>query len=206
MPTSLESWQAISQRPPIVEFFRGLFDVLGVRVCDTKESFTCIHKGDRIEFSPKLNEERVDFTLTIVSEQVRRLVEDAADGTFDAAEQFRIFRAFFSPAAAATLKNPLLSHPVVRKLSGAEDLIHVTLQSPVPAEESYSHTLVYAARQWLVFPGVHGQAKRHFHLNMEQALEYHRRALAAIKENKLSSWMTFSKWYRKWRTGVSERK
>jgi hypothetical protein len=204
--TSLEKWRAVVQTPEIVDFFRGTFERAGIRITDTNEAFTCIHQGDRIEFEPQLDESEVDYTVPIESYQVDRLAEEATAGTLSEIEQFRVLRALFSPATAATLKNPVLSHGLLRRLSAVEDLIHVRLQSPDPDQEPHTaHTLVHAAGQWLVFVGLHGRPRRTFELSMGDAIDYQRRVFHAMKQNKPLAWIRFASWYLSWRKRVSAR-
>jgi hypothetical protein len=206
MATSLEKWRAVVQTPEIVSFFRGTFERAGVRISDTNEAFTCVHRGDRIEFEPKLDESAVDYTVAIESYQVERLAEEAQAGELSEIEQFRVLRALFSPATAATLKNPILSHGLLRRLSAVEDLIHVRLHSPDAEQEpDTAHTLVHAAGQWLVFIGLHGKPRRTFHLSMKDAIDYQRRVFDAIKKDNPSTWLRFALWYVSWRRRVSSR-
>ena len=97
----------------------------------------------------------------------------------------------------------VLSQPLVRKLAGVEDLIHVRLRSPMKEEEEGTHTLIYAAGQWLVLPGLHGRAKRTFTLSTEQALDYQRHIFAAVTKRTMGHWLRFGLWYRRWRKQVS---
>jgi hypothetical protein len=204
--TSLEKWRAVVQTPEIVGFFRGTFERAGIRIADTNEAFTCIHRGDRIEFEPQLDESRVDYTVPIESYQVDRLAEEATAGALSEIEQFRVLRALFSPATAATLKNPVLSHGLLRRLSAVEDLIHVRLRSPDPDQEpDTAHTLVHAAGQWLVFMGLHGRPRRTFELSMVDAIDYQRRVFHAMKQNDPLTWIRFASWYVSWRKRVSTR-
>jgi hypothetical protein len=204
--TSLEKWRAVLQTPEVVGFFRGTFERAGVRITDTNEAFTCLHLGDRIEFEPALVESRVDFTVPIESYQVERLAHEAKAGELSEIEQFRVLRALFSPATAATLKNPVLSHGLLRRLAAVEDLLHVHLHSPDPAQEpDATHTLVHAAGQWLVFMGLHGRPRRTFHLSMKDAIHYQRRVFHAMKKDDPATWLRFAFWYLTWRKRVSSR-
>jgi hypothetical protein len=206
MATSLDRWRAVVQTPEIVGFFRGTFERAGINITDTNEAFTCVHKGDRIEFEPELDEARVDYTVAIESYQIDRLAEDAKAGELSELEQFRILRALFSPATAATLKNPVLSHGLLRRLSAVEDLIHVKLRSPDPEQEpDAAHTLVHAAGQWLVFMGLHGRPRRTFELSMKDAVDYQRRVFQAMKKDNPLTWLRFASWYVSWRRRVSTR-
>src|SRR5438094_185463 len=137
----MAKWQSLTQHPRVVQFFTGLLEWAGVRVTDTGEEFTCHHCGDHVEFAPSLDRSRVDFTVDIQSQQVDRLATHAQTGDLDETEQFRIVSSLFTPAAAATLQNPVLAHPLLRLLSGAEDLIHVRLLSPTREEKDVFHTL-----------------------------------------------------------------
>jgi hypothetical protein len=204
--TSLEKWRAVVQTPEIVGFFRGTFERAGISITDTDEAFTCLHRGDRIEFEADLDESRVDYTVTIESRQVDRLAEEATAGELSEIEQFRVLRALFSPATAATLRNPVLSHGLLRRLSAVEDLIHVKLQSPDPEQEpDAAHTLVHAAGQWLVFVGLHGRPRRTFQLSMKDAIAYQRRVFHAMRKDDPLTWLRFAFWYVSWRKRVSAR-
>lgn len=203
--TALEKWQAIIQKPPVVNFLSGLFENVGVKITDTSEEFTCHHNGERISFTPGIEETAVDFAVEIQSSQVDRLAEHANTGAFDQAEQYRIIRTLFTPATAATLKNPVFSNCIVRRLAGAEDLIHVYLKSPTPEEPDINHTLIFVRGQWLVIPGLHGRPGRVYRLTMDEARTYQRHALAAMKTARFTDLLSFSSWYKNWRQGVSRR-
>lgn len=203
MGSSLEKWRNLTQPPPVVEFFQGLFECVGVRVADTGEEFSAKHLGDRIEFESSLNPAQVDYVVEIDSSQIDRLAEHVQSGKLDETEQYRIVSALFTPATAAMLKSPVLSHPILRWLAGVEDVIHVHLRGAPAGEKEFQHTLVYANRQWLVLPGLQGQPRRVYKLNLQEALAYHRRAFAAMKKNTWGEWMAFARWYRDWRKGVS---
>src|SRR5262245_16691867 len=205
MQSRMTSWQAAAQAPRLVQFFRGVFDQLGVRVADSGEQFTCRHLGDRIELEPALDPARVDYTVEVETAQVRRLAEHASRGDLGPDEQYRVVAALFTPATAAALRHPVLSHPLLRRLAGSEELIHVRLTPPPAEEPEAAHTLVYANRRWLVLPGLHGKAARVFRLSPEEALGFQRRALTVLKTNSWGEWFRFARWYRKWRKGVSSR-
>jgi hypothetical protein len=203
MGSSLEKWKNLTQPPAVVEFFQGLFERVGIRVADTGEAFSARHLGDRIEFDPTLDERNVDYTVAIDSAQIDRLAEHVQTGKLDETEQYRIVSALFTPATAAMLKSPVLSHPTLRWLAGVEDVIHVHLRGAPNGEKEFQHTLIYANRQWLVVPGLQGEPRRVYKLNLPEALAYHRRAFAAMKTNTWSAWWSFARWYREWRKGVS---
>lgn len=206
MATSLEQWRTVTQDPRVIGFFKGTFERAGVRVTDTGESFTCIHRGDRVEFEPTLNESTTDFTVEIQSSQVQRFASAAASGDLDALAQYRAVRALFTPATRATLRAPMLANPILRRLAGIESLIHVRLTSPAPAEEEHTtHTLVHASGQWLVIPGIHGRARRSFELSVDDAVVYQRHVFRALKRDSWPSWLAFGAWYLRWRTTVSHR-
>jgi hypothetical protein len=207
MTTSIEKWEALTHEPKIVGFFAGLFDRGGVRVTDTGETFTCIHRGDHIDIRPNL-ESNLDYTVDIVSSQVDRLVANATGGELTLAQQYRVAKTLFTPATAATLRNPMLSNRLIRRISAVENLIHVVLVSPMPQEEDCEdamHTLIHVAGQWLVIPGLHGKARRVFRFSMTDAIGYHRRVFLAIKRDSIGGWLGFWRWYIFWRRTVSKR-
>jgi len=205
MPTSLEKWQALTRHPQIVRFFHGLFDRAGVRVSDTGEQFTCVHKDDHVELLPGLDPASVDYVVDVDSSQVDRLTSYAGDRDLDVNEQYRIVSALFTPATAAMLRAPVLANPWLRWLQGAEDLIHVHLVPPTPEEKEVTHTLLYANRQWVVLPGLHGKPGRTYRMTISDSLMYHRKAFEALKANRFGTWFGFASWYKRWRVGVSTR-
>lgn len=203
MESSLARFQSLAQPAGAVEFFRGLFERVGVRVTDTGEQVTGKHLGDRVAFEGDLDPNSVDYVVEVPSTHIDRLADHLRAGTLDELEQYRIASALFTPATAAMLKNPIMSQPSLRKLAGVEDLIHVHLKSPAVEAPDTAHTLIYANRQWIVLPGLHGIPARVYRLNTAQALDYQRKALEALKANNLSAWTAFAGWYREWRKGVS---
>ncbi len=141
-------------------------------------------------------------------DKLKRLVTFAKTGELNLAQQYRVIRALFTPATAATLKSPIQSNPILRSLSGVEDLMHVHLKSPTPEEpdcEDYNHTLIYVKGQWLVIPGLYGSPRRTYRLTIEEALNYHRKVFAALKANNWLGWLRFLRWYLRWRKTVSTR-
>lgn len=203
METSLQKWQSLTQDPRVVQFFRGLFERAGVRVTDTGEAFTCVHRGDRIDFEPTLDPATVDYTVDIQSFQVDRLAGQARTGQLDEAEQYRILEALFTPATASTLQHRLLSNPVLVRLMGVESVTHVHFVPPTPEQQEVRHTLVYVDRQWLVVPGLHGRPRRTYRMTVADAVTYQREVMAAVKANRWTTWLKYASWYRQWRKKVS---
>jgi hypothetical protein len=203
MSASLGKWQSVLQQAPVVQFFDGLFERVGVRVTGTGEAFTCVHQGTRIAFEPTLDESKVDYTVEIDPAQVERLANQASKGAFDQAEQYRIMAELFTPATAAILKHPQFSGSLAKLLTGAEEVIHVRLASPPPGEPEVAHTLYHRGEGWEVEPGLHGTATRHYTLPLEEALAFQRRAFALIRADSVVALMEFALWYRSWRKGVS---
>src|SRR5437867_8965376 len=179
MGQALEKWQSLTQHPAVVKFFHGLFDSAGVNIKDTGEQFTCHHRGERIEFDPGIDPAKVDYTVDISMAQVDRLAAHAQTGELDESEKYRIVSTLFTPSTAAMLRHPLLSHPLLRRMAGAEEVIHVELVPPAANLDRAQHTLIYANRQWFVVAGLTGKAGRSYRLNLAQALDYHRRCFQA---------------------------
>lgn len=204
MPTSIEKWQPLTTNKNLLDFVNGLFERIGVEVEDTGERFTVVHKGDRVELRDGVDAKAVDYTISIGSSQVDRLAHEAAKPTLSELEKYRIMAELFTPAAAATLRNPRLGNPLLRKFAGAETLMHACMKSPDPAAEPDAcHTLIWAGGQWLVIPGRHGKPERTFTMSVEQVAEYQRHAMEVLKDNSLGNLLKFGSWYRQWRKGVS---
>lgn len=208
MATAREKWEAVILNTRIVEFFAGLFQQLGIEVVDTGETFTAVHHGDRISFTGGIDRGQVDYVVRIQSLQVDRLAEHARTGRLDAMEQYRVIATLFTPATAAMLQHPVLASNLLRRLAGAEDLIHAGLVPPEcsdPSEPDTAHTLVYANRQWIVIPGRHGRPRRSYRLTVEEAIDYQRHALTVLRAKTVPDWVRFARWYRAWRRHVSGR-
>lgn len=204
MGTVLGTWQAVTQDPRVVSFFRGTFERAGVRVTDTGEGFTAIHRGDRVDLDPSLDDTTTDFVVEIDSSQADRFAQAAATGELDQIAQYRVVRALFTPATRATLRTPMLANGVLRRLARIEELIHVRLRSPAPAvEPDTTHTLVHVRGQWLVIPGLHGRPGRSFDLTTADAVTYQRQVFSGLKRNSWLGWLRFGVWYLRWRPTVS---
>ena len=86
-----------------------------------------------------------------------------------------------------------------------ESLLHVYIKSPLQEESDIGHTLVFERKEWLVYPGLHGEPGRVFRLTVDDALEFHKNAFGALKTDSRIGWISFARWYLKWRKRVSER-
>ena len=164
----------------------------------------------------RLDEANVDYVLELNTTQVDHLVELASNREIDDARRYRILRTLFAPAIGAsvnpfqclkgiTVSSPLLSNRLFRRLLRMEDLIHVYIRSPIRDEPEIGHTLVFERKEWLVSPGLHGEPGRVFRLTVDDALEFHKHAFSALKTDSRVGWITFARWYLKWRKRVSER-
>ena len=216
MKQSIEKFQSIRQYPAAVDLFALLFEKAGIRVVDTGEEFSCYHRGTHIDFEERFDEANVDYVLELNTTQVDHLIELASNRVIDDARRYRILRTLFGPAIGAsvnpfdclkgiTVSNPLLSNRLFRRLLRMEDLIHVYIRSPIRDEPEVGHTLVFERKEWLVFPGLHGEPGRVFRLTVDDALEFHKHAFNALKTDSRTGWLTFARWYLKWRKRVSER-
>ena len=216
MTQSIEKFQSIQQYPAAVDLFALLFEKAGIRVVDTGEEFSCYHRGTHIDFEERLDEASVDYVLELNTTQVDHLVELASNREIDDARRYRILRALFAPAIGAsvnpfqclkgiTVSSPLLSNRLFRRLLRMEDLIHVYIRSPIKGEPEVGHTLAFKGKEWLVSPGLHGEPGRVFRLTVDDALEFHKHAFSALKTDSRIGWITFARWYLKWRKRVSYR-
>ena len=196
--SSLESWENILQTPELVEYFKGIFNSLGVIVEETNEKFTINHTGNSFEFEMGINEEKVDFVVPAKLQNIQNMVAHSQDGKINLEESWRIMDVLFTPLTRVTLQTPVLSINWRRKLAGVEDLTHVYLINPTGGEAS-KHTLIYVKGQWLVLKGTHGKPRRTYRMSPEQSIEYQREIFAAMQKNTFWAWWKFASYYKKWR-------
>ena len=198
---AIDLWQAIAQTDELVGFFTGLFDVIGITIEETGEELTARIGNGEIHIEPGLPD-KWDFLVPLKMENVTNMVSHAADGSLDAFETWRIVSVMFTPLTRETLKNPVMSRGLFRRLAKVEDLIHVQLLGP-EAEQLASHTLAFASGQWLVLEGLHGEPRRTFTMTGAQCLTYQKQVFKAMKADSLMGWMRFARWYVAWRPSVS---
>jgi hypothetical protein len=198
---AIDVWRGITQTPEIVDYFRGLFHTMAFTVAETGEAFTAVHDGHAVTLREGADP-AADFTVPLRLENIERLVAHTHDGRITPDESWRIAAVLFTPLTRVTLQNPVMASNWIRRVAGVEDLIHVRLVNPAGHEEA-AHTLVYASRQWLVLPGLHGRAARTYRLSPEQSLDYQRHVFAAMRQGSVAGWWRFARWYRGWRAAVS---
>ena len=199
--TALQAWRAIPQTQEIVDYFSGIFDVIGVTIEETGEELTIALEENQIRIDAGLPE-NPDFVVPLKWENVENMVSHAEDGKIDSHESWRIVSVLFTSLTQATLYNPIMASDIGRRISRVEDLAHVYLIAP-DGHEATCHTLAYLKKQWLVIPGLYGKPKRTFRMTAEDSIEYQRRVFSAIKNNSFREWWRFSRWYKKWRKTVS---
>ena len=199
---SMKAWSGLLDKPELAEFFSDIFDNLGIILEETNEKFTVHHKGDHFELSNGIDESNVDYIVNLKLENVSNMVKHGADEKISSQEAYRIMSVLFTPLTRASLETPMMKKPLLRKLAGIENHIHVYLISPDKSQIT-SHTLIFINKQWIVAKGIHGTAKRTFKISPEQAVEYQKHVFRAIKSNKAKEWKKFKKWYLKWRKDVS---
>ena len=67
--TALQAWKAIQQTPEIVNYFSGIFDVIGVTIEETGEELTIAMEEDSIRIEAGLPE-KADFVVPLKWENV----------------------------------------------------------------------------------------------------------------------------------------
>ncbi len=197
----MNSWSTIIQTPEIINYFDGVFEVLGISIEETGEQFTVYHQGDTILLDQGIDPNS-DFIVPLKSQNIQNMISHSKDGQITPEESWRILSVLFTPLTQVTLQSPVLSVNWRRKLAGVEDLTHVYLISP-DGNEANKHTLIYVKGQWLVLEGLHGQARRTYRMNEINSLLYQRNIFSAMKKDTFIGWMQFSFWYKKWRKTVS---
>jgi hypothetical protein len=201
--SSMEKWKPLLTQPGLASYFKGLFDLLGVKVLETNEQFTVHHLGNSFELIPGIDPNKVDFTIEIKKENVDNMLKHAQDSVIDERESFRIVRAIFTPITEASLNNPYLTKKKYLKIAHTDELIHVTLLDP-EKKEDYSQTLLYSKKQWVVVQGIHGKTATEYKLTPAQAMEFQRHLFEAKKTGTKKGWIKFMKWYNAWKTGVNK--
>ena len=204
--STLERLKTLSVPPAVAETVKGMFSQLGVRVIDTGEAFTCVHRGNSVEFVPGVNERTVDFTVQAYQFQIERLAEYVRKGAIDEVEQFRIACALFAGAGGSRhiMGNPLMSNGLLRRMIRGKNLMHVTLVSPDQAQEPDAvFSIIFINGEQLVLPGRHGTPLRILQVPFADAIALQKNLFAGMKAGKHpSKWIKIAKWYVDWRKRV----
>jgi len=200
--TVQESWASLLSQKKLATYFSGMWEKLGITVEETKEQITVIHKGDHFELKDGIDENNVDYSVVLKLENITKMVKHGADGEIGEYESFRIMGTLFTSFARSSLTHPMMNKSFLMKLAHIENHAHVYLNSPTN-DEFFAHTILFVNKKWMVIEGIHGDAKRVFKLNPEQAIVYQREAFAAQKGDTKKSWRKFKKFYLKWRNTVS---
>ncbi len=199
---SMEQWQSLLNKPGLADYFSDVFLNLGLVVEDTDEQFTVHHKGDHFALSSGLTENEVDYVVNVNAQNIANMLDHGKEGNINDDESFEILSVMFTPLTQSSLDAPMLSKPLMQKLAGIENHIHVYLMNET-STKSTAHTLIFINKKWTVIEGIHGDAKRVFKMNPSQALEYQKHMFRAIQADKAKEWRKFKKWYKQWRTEVS---
>ena len=205
--SSLDMWRNIKQTPAALEFFRNLFEEVGIRVLDTEEQFTCIQTFSGIEFAEGLDESKVDYTVDVHSYQVERLAKCFQIGDIDQLEQYRIVRSLYAPIASAALNKPMalrfMNNWIISLLINRKRIVHIILLSPDLTQEDHSYfTLLGVSKQWLLLDSHYGRAQRVFTMSHIDVLEMYKKVQITMRTGGWLQWIRFAKWYVSWRQKV----
>ncbi len=201
--TAASQWQPLLNQQGMADYFKGLFSQIGIRVAETSEAFTVIHRGDHFDLTDGINKD-ADYILELEGKNISNLLGHAEDGKISEKESFRIISVMFSPMTRASLNNEFLTKKKYLRAASVERFLHIILLDP-EKQNDYQQTLVFINDQWLVIPGLHGKADRTFRITPDQALDYQRKLFAAKQQNTRSEWRSFAKWYNNWKKTVSEK-
>lgn len=200
--SSMEAWESLLNKKELADYFSGIFTKMGFVIEETKEEFTVIHHGDHFMTEKGIDRNNVDYVVKLKLKNIQNMQEHGSDNTIDATESFRIMSVLFTPLTEASLANPMLNKPLMRKMSGIENHLHVNLISP-DKTDTVSHTLIYLNNAWMVIPGRQGNARRIFNLTSQDAIDYQKQVFIALQKDTMKGWKEFKKWYMEWREGVS---
>ncbi len=108
---AIDLWRAVAQTDELVDFFTGMFDVIGITIEETGEELTVRVGEDRIHIEPGLPD-KCDFLVPLEMENVTNMVSHAADGRLNEFETWRVASVLFTPMTRETLKNPVMSRGI----------------------------------------------------------------------------------------------
>lgn len=200
--SSMDQWSSLLNKKELAEYFSGIFNKMGFYIEETGERFTVYHEGDHFTLKVGIDSDSVDYIVRLKLENIANMQKHGSDNKIDEHESFRIMSVLFTPLTEASLTNPTMTKPMLRKASGIENHIHIHLVGP-EAADTVSHTLIYINKKWMVIPGTHGQAKRVFTLSPQDAIDYQRKVFIALNTNTMKGWKEFKTWYVDWRSNVS---
>lgn len=199
-----EMWAPLLNKEGLAEYFSGLYESLGIEIEETGEKITVLHLGNHFELKDGIDPDSVDYNITLKLENIKNMAQHGEDNKIDSYESYRIMSVLFTPLTRSSLENPMMNKPFQQKMAKIENHVHVYLESPTN-DEFVSHTLIFLNKKWIVAEGIHGEAKREFRLNPDQAIVYQREAYHAQKEDSRKSWKKFKKFYLEWRKTVSKK-
>ena len=75
---SMKTWKNILQTPELIEYFRGIFNHLGIYIEETGESFTIHHTGNGFSFEEGINKDNVDFIVPLKLQNFTKIGENPA--------------------------------------------------------------------------------------------------------------------------------
>jgi hypothetical protein len=201
----MEKLNAVSIPAGIIEGVKGMFGKLGIRVIDTGEAFTIIHRGDRVEFAPGVSAGSVDILVEVYAFQLERLIQEIRKGSLDELEQFRIARTVFAGAAGKRhmMSNPLMSNSILRRAIRGKNLMHVHLLSPDPVQEpDATYTILFVNNSMMAVPGLHGEPQRVLRVPLAEAIALQKNLFGGMKTGDITKWLKIAKWYVDWRKRV----
>ncbi len=200
--SSMQAWEGLLHKPGLASYFNDVFTNLGIVVDDRNEQFTVHHKGDHFTLSSGIETGTVDYTVRINAENIKNMQKHGQEGEISEEESFEILSVLFTPLTRSSLESPMMSKPLMQKMAGIENHIHVHLTNDT-GTKSANHTLIFVNKKWTVIEGIYGDAKRVFTLTPKQALAYQKRVFKANKINSMKEWRSFKRWYKQWRNEVS---
>lgn len=195
--TSMESWKEISQKEYMADFFSDMFVDIGIYVVETEEKFTVHNTGKGFMLKEGVNEAEVELVLPVKLKNIKDLIEHSQDGKISEQETFRILSVLFTPLTASTLQKPEMKKNTAKWVKFTKNHIHVYLLDPAK-ERKVGHTLIYLNKEWIVIPGIHGNAKVTYKMTPKQAVDYQKKVYLTLQKNSKEGWKDFRKWYVDW--------
>ena len=111
---AVDLWRDVAQTDDLVDFFTGMFEVMGITIEETGEELTVRVSEGKVHIDPGLPDE-CDFLVPLKMANVTNMIGHSADGKLDAFETWRIASVLFTPLTRETLKNSVMSKGILRR-------------------------------------------------------------------------------------------
>lgn len=199
--TAVEAWKQLSDKPKIVSFFDGMFHKMGIVVTDSEEELTVHLTDGRFKLEEGIDPDS-DYVIELSTENIANMIRHGEDGEIDEDEAFRIMTVLFRPLSRATMQNAKFQAKEYKLIADVENHLAIYLEHP-RTKEHIGYTFIYLNDNWMIIPGIYGQALRTFTLTPQEIIRFQKKVFAALKSSDITAWKNFDQWYSEWKNEVS---